>query len=636
MPKRPISARLPAGTAKPVGQTTISRFFAKKASQPLQDGPPPLTSIESAPDELTVVKDGRGRDAVAEIAVSLDIRDSPKAFEKPVGGKQPRGDGRSGDGSRRVTPGSTSGWYREETGGGGGGECTRDGINAVDASAPTLCTEAAAAKRLRVVDPDTSRKDERAAKRAAFIESLDGRPRSDATGQPGAIPAPTEGDGSFHETHASEVNKGSEAQRFGDSEALLLPSRIPASEENAGGGTGRMPAAQSDLACPPSASAAHTTAAVHRRETTARSSGSTGSKRVSRTPARTQPSRQAVTAAAKSTAARETAGSAGGAGLGDEDSQQLPIRQRGGAVLPPFPFPPPSAPLTDLEQQVVTLKRAHPDALLVIEVGYKFKFFGPDADVAARLLGIWAHPDRAFRSAFVPLFNLGRHVRRLVTAGYKVGVVRQAETAAQKAVAAGGQKYAPFKRQLTGLYTRATIPAMADIEGGGGGGGEGEIGGIGGRESEGQYLVCLAEEEERRGGMRGEERGGEGGGRAGAWDGEGDDERLTQGGSEGGKGTGMTVGTDTAGSSSRDKRIWRIGLVVVEVSTGEVAWGSFQDGSSRSRLRSYLETFTPSEVVLATATSAETDKVTKCLLHSVKCRSLWCVHPPSPLAGSSP
>ncbi len=44
---------------------------------------------------------------------------------------------------------------------------------------------------------------------------------------------------------------------------------------------------------------------------------------------------------------------------------------------------------------------------------------------------------------------------RLVAAGYKVGVVKQMETAALKA--AGSNKSGPFSRQLTALYTRSTL-----------------------------------------------------------------------------------------------------------------------------------------------------------------------------------
>ena len=44
---------------------------------------------------------------------------------------------------------------------------------------------------------------------------------------------------------------------------------------------------------------------------------------------------------------------------------------------------------------------------------------------------------------------------RLVAAGYKVGVVKQMETAALKA--ASERKSGPFTRELTALYTKTTL-----------------------------------------------------------------------------------------------------------------------------------------------------------------------------------
>jgi DNA mismatch repair protein MSH3 len=37
------------------------------------------------------------------------------------------------------------------------------------------------------------------------------------------------------------------------------------------------------------------------------------------------------------------------------------------------------------EQQVVALKAAHPGVLLLVEVGYKMRMFGADAEVAAKV-----------------------------------------------------------------------------------------------------------------------------------------------------------------------------------------------------------------------------------------------------------
>ncbi|QIW99889.1 hypothetical protein AMS68_005407 [Peltaster fructicola] len=122
---------------------------------------------------------------------------------------------------------------------------------------------------------------------------------------------------------------------------------------------------------------------------------------------------------------------------------------------------------TPLERQVIDIKRTNPDTLLVVEVGYKFRFFGEDARIAAKELNIFcipgkyrfdedpseAHLDK-FASASVPVHRLHVHVRRLVSAGHKVGVVRQLETAALKA--AGSNRNSAFERGLTNLYTKGT------------------------------------------------------------------------------------------------------------------------------------------------------------------------------------
>lgn len=50
--------------------------------------------------------------------------------------------------------------------------------------------------------------------------------------------------------------------------------------------------------------------------------------------------------------------------------------------------------LTPLEKQVIDIKRKHMDTILVVEVGYKFRFFGEDARVAARELSIVCIPGK--------------------------------------------------------------------------------------------------------------------------------------------------------------------------------------------------------------------------------------------------
>lgn len=50
--------------------------------------------------------------------------------------------------------------------------------------------------------------------------------------------------------------------------------------------------------------------------------------------------------------------------------------------------------LTPMEMQMLEIKRKHMDAILIVEVGYKFKFFGEDARVAAKELGIVCIPGK--------------------------------------------------------------------------------------------------------------------------------------------------------------------------------------------------------------------------------------------------
>ena len=105
--------------------------------------------------------------------------------------------------------------------------------------------------------------------------------------------------------------------------------------------------------------------------------------------------------------------------------------------------------LTPLDQKVVDLKRKYPDVLLVVEVGYKYRLYGEDARVAAKVLSVVCipgkmrfdeHPSEAhmtrFAGASFPTHRLHVHVKRLINAGHKVGIVRQLETAALKAAGA--------------------------------------------------------------------------------------------------------------------------------------------------------------------------------------------------------
>ncbi|KAJ2778246.1 Mismatch repair protein msh3, partial [Coemansia interrupta] len=120
----------------------------------------------------------------------------------------------------------------------------------------------------------------------------------------------------------------------------------------------------------------------------------------------------------------------------------------------------PGAKYTALEEQVLQLKQQHPSAVLMVEVGYKYRFFGEDARIASSVLSIMCTQGGSFYSASVPTPRLRVHLRRLVVAGYRVAVVRQQETAALKA--AGINRSAPFTRSVGEIATPATLVEEED------------------------------------------------------------------------------------------------------------------------------------------------------------------------------
>ncbi|KAI4160812.1 MAG: hypothetical protein LQ342_005427 [Letrouitia transgressa] len=218
--------------------------------------------------------------------------------------------------------------------------------------------------------------------------------------------------------------------------------------------------------------------------------------------------------------------------------------------------------LTPMEKQFLEIKRSHMDTLLIVEVGYKFKFFGEDARTAAKELSIVCipgkfrydeHPSEAhldrFASASIPVHRLHVHVKRLVGAGHKVGVVRQLETAALKA--AGDNRNAPFVRKLTNVYTKGTY--IDDVDGT-----EGSVTGPSGGAAATGYLVCITENNAK------------------GW---GTDEKV------------------------------QVGLVAVQPATGDVIYDDFEDGFMRSEIETRLLHIAPCEIMIVGNLSKATDKI---------------------------
>ncbi|XP_051028202.1 DNA mismatch repair protein Msh3 isoform X2 [Acomys russatus] len=208
---------------------------------------------------------------------------------------------------------------------------------------------------------------------------------------------------------------------------------------------------------------------------------------------------------------------------------------------------------TPLEQQYLAVKLQHKDAVLCVECGYKYRFFGEDAEIAARELNIYCHLDHNFMTASIPTHRLFVHVRRLVAKGYKVGVVKQTETAALKAI--GDNKSSVFSRKLTALYTKSTLigedvnPLIrlddgVNID-------EVTV------DSCTNYLLCIYEEKE----------------------------------------------------STKDKKKGNVsvGVVGVQPATGEVVFDCFQDSASRLELETRISSLQPVELLLPSDLSEPTE-----------------------------
>ncbi|XP_066459044.1 DNA mismatch repair protein Msh3 [Eleutherodactylus coqui] len=210
---------------------------------------------------------------------------------------------------------------------------------------------------------------------------------------------------------------------------------------------------------------------------------------------------------------------------------------------------------TPLEEQYMEIKEKHKDAVLCVECGYKYRFFGEDAEIAARELNIYCHLDHNFMTASIPTHRLFVHVRRLVAKGFKVGVVKQTETAALKA--AGENKNSLFTRRLAALYTKSTligedVSPLISIDD------PLEVETVT-TDTPSSYLLCISEMPEK----------------------------------------------------SNTKKVDDVlfGLMAVQPSTGEVIFDSFHDSKSRSELETRILRLQPAEILLPSEISTGTEKL---------------------------
>ena len=147
------------------------------------------------------------------------------------------------------------------------------------------------------------------------------------------------------------------------------------------------------------------------------------------------------------------------------------------------------------------------------------------------------------------MHRLHVHVKRLVAAGHKVGVVRQLETAALKAT--GDNRNAPFVRKLTNVYTKGTY--IDDVENS-----EDKSAGLPEAKASSGHLLCLTETNAK------------------GW---GNDEKVN------------------------------VGILAVQPATGDIIYDDFEDGFMRSEVETRLLHIAPCEFLLVGNLSRATEKL---------------------------
>lgn len=84
----------------------------------------------------------------------------------------------------------------------------------------------------------------------------------------------------------------------------------------------------------------------------------------------------------------------GGVAGDDEDAEADPEEEEAPVATKAKKKGSKSGKLTPMELQFLEIKRKHMDTILIVEVGYKFRFFGEDARIAAKELSIVCIPGK--------------------------------------------------------------------------------------------------------------------------------------------------------------------------------------------------------------------------------------------------
>ncbi|GFR10881.1 DNA mismatch repair protein Msh3 [Trichonephila clavata] len=202
---------------------------------------------------------------------------------------------------------------------------------------------------------------------------------------------------------------------------------------------------------------------------------------------------------------------------------------------------------TALEKQYLELRNKYPDALLLIECGYKYRFFGKDAETVSKICNIACFKNHNFMSAIIPTPRLHFYVRQLVSKGYKVGVIKQVESTALKA--AGEKRNELFSRKLDALYTKSTLIGEEFFELD-----DNNLNDSTDLDANPGYLTCICES-----------------------------------------------------FPMNDKQKVNIAIVGIQIYTGDFLYTSFEDSPLRNKLETYLLHINPVEILIPSNLSKETE-----------------------------
>ncbi|KAJ6252234.1 DNA mismatch repair protein msh3 [Anaeramoeba flamelloides] len=110
---------------------------------------------------------------------------------------------------------------------------------------------------------------------------------------------------------------------------------------------------------------------------------------------------------------------------------------------------------TKLETQYIEFRDKYPGMVLFVQSGYRFLLFDKDAEIVSKILNIQPYQSNNLLNCCIPVQRIYVHIQRVLEQGYKVGVIKQVESAAEHEFS--DKKSTLIKRDLTEVYTKATF-----------------------------------------------------------------------------------------------------------------------------------------------------------------------------------